>query len=413
MASPTLRCSVLAVGDFPEGGATSQRLYLLTRILNEGLGDASLWIMHPGSKVPIQENSSIDGEWQGVKFSYLSGSTVRPKKIGGALVDTIRGIYRCISLIVARGDQRPDVLILYTPTFMKFIIPVLVARLFRVPLLIEACEIQSISTSVQGVGALRRFAKSGQSIMENITPAISDGLISISKGISQYYEKLGQQREAVYLLPVLIDRKFYEDGGQAAVPQLKGKNFLLNSGSFREKDGLEFLIKAVVKAHDEYPDLKLVFTGGVSESIKTNILNNVNSIDKDWIIFTGYLSRDELIWCYKNAAGLLCCRSNSEYANYGFPTKLAEYLGSGRPVIATTVGDVEMYLKDGETAFLAIPEDSESIYRAIQQLMFDPVHAEQVGRNGAEVARQHFDYKVHVKQLAAFIRQRVESAHSK
>ena len=88
-----LRCSVLAVGDFPEGGATSQRLYLLTKIINEGLGEASLWILHPSSKARVQENSSVAGEWRGVKFTYLSGSTVRPQRFGGALFDTIREIY--------------------------------------------------------------------------------------------------------------------------------------------------------------------------------------------------------------------------------------------------------------------------------------------------------------------------------
>lgn len=92
MEHRTLRCSILAAGDFPEGGTTSQRLYLLARLLNEGLGETSLWILHPASKTPIQENCSDAGQWGGAKFIYLSGATVRPTGAGGALLDTIRGI---------------------------------------------------------------------------------------------------------------------------------------------------------------------------------------------------------------------------------------------------------------------------------------------------------------------------------
>jgi glycosyltransferase involved in cell wall biosynthesis len=402
-----LRCSILAVGDFPEGSAGSQRLYLLARILREGLGEASLWILHPAARAPIPENHSVAGAWSGIPFVYLNGATVRPVRVLPAILDTLRGIYRSTRLIARRGPERPDILVVYTPTFLKFIIPMMIARLAHVPVIVEACEVFSASTDIAGAGFLRRVGNSGQSFIEKLTPTMAAGLLVISRRIRQYYEQLGLPEDRAYLLPVLIDIERYEQGGETGVTDLVGVKFFLNSGSFNEKDGLVHLVRAMARIHQEHPDVKLVFTGTASQSTQNRILVIAGSGGKDWIVFTGLLTRDQLIWCYKNAAGLLCCRSNSDYANYGFPTKLAEYLASGRPVVATSVGDVKDYLTDEVTAFLADPEDIESIVTAIRRLLGDPVHAAEVGRRGTEVARRYFDYRNHVAGVSTFIRCRV------
>lgn len=405
-----MRCAILAVGDFPEGSATSQRLYLLAKILNEGLGDTSLWIMHATNKVPVEENCLIAGEWNGVKFVHLSGKIVRPSSLGGALVDTIRGIYKSARLMARRGDGRPDVMVLYTPTFLKFIIPMFVAKALRIPLIVELCEIYSKTTDKTEVGLFRRLANSGESFMEKLTAIFSSGLLVISRGIRTYYEKLGIKENQSYLLPVLIDLDRYRNGETVAREELSGQRFFVNSGSFSEKDGLPHLINAMISIHEAHPDIKLVFTGNAPVNVRERIWRNAGLNAENWVVFTGFIGREELIWCYKNAIGLLSCRSNSDYANYGFPTKLAEYLASGRPVVATRVGDVEEYLVDGETAFLADPGDVKSIASAIDRLIQDPACAEKIGHRGVEVAFHYFNYTNHIEGVAKFIRKRVAIA---
>ncbi len=407
MSKRMLRCAILAVGDFPEGGATSQRLYLLARLLNEGGFDASLWILHPVSKIPVAENSAVSGEWSGIKFRYLSGSTVRPTGAVEVLLDTFKGIYECLRLIAGRKHTRPDFVVVYTPNFMKFIVPLLVAKFLRIPLIIELCEILS-KTSDPASGVLRRLANSGESLMERLTPVLSAGLLVISQGIRRHYESLGINNDAIHLLPVLIDKERYDNGGLVPLNVLNGERYFLNSGSFCEKDGLNFLVEAMVELRKEFPDIKLVFTGNAGVSARNMILDRAGPGGVDWIIFAGLLSRDQLIWCYKKARGLLCCRSNSDYANLGFPTKLAEYLATGRPVVATKVGDIENYISDGDSAYLAIPENVASIAGAMRALMLDPARADLVGMRGAVVAKKNFDYRNHVEAVSLFIRRRIE-----
>lgn len=306
-------------------------------------------------------------------------------------------------MITQRGPERPELLVIYTPNFLKFILPMLAAKLMRIPLIVEVCEIRSKSIDPLA-GLLRRLVNSGESLMERLIPTVSTGLLVISRGIQQYYEKLGMPADRIYLLPVLIDPARYENGKSFSVKRLDRVNYLLNSGTFGEKDGISHIIEAVARVRTEYSDLKLVFTGAAPPAIQEWILEIAGPGGHNWIVFTGFLSRDELIWCYKHARGLLSCRSNSEYANYGFPTKLAEYLASGRPVIATTVGDVNEYLKDEETAYLAEPENTESIATAIRRLLGDPEKADHIGRRGYEVAGKNFGYCNYTQPVTSFIR---------
>ncbi|MEZ5541459.1 MAG: glycosyltransferase [Pseudomonadota bacterium] len=406
MNGTPLRCAVLAVGDFPEGGAASQRLRLLTRILDTGLGEAALWLLHPTSKQPIADNHALAGVAADIRFRYLSGRTVRPAGLGGALVDTATGILASIGAIAAPRSRRPDVLVVYTPRLFKFILPLLAARLFRVPVIAEICEINSQATGAPGGWGLRRWVNSGESLMEWLLPRLTVGAVVISTRIRQYYARLGMPAADMLLLPVLIDYAQYQAGGTEAVGGLEGTEFLLNSGAFKEKDGLEFVIRALREVRRDHPGLKLVFTGQASPAARASVYAHAGADAEQWIVFTGFLSREALIWCYKHAAGLLSCRSNSAYANYGFPTKLAEYLASGTPVIVTDVGDTREYL-DENSAFIAEPENVESIARAVRLLLSDKARAGAVGNRGREVARQHFDYASHVEAVADFVRRRI------
>ena len=54
-----------------------------------------------------------------------------------------------------------------------------------------------------------------------------------------------------------------------------------------------------------------------------------------------------------NAKLLALARPDSIQAQGGFPTKLGEYLATGRPVVVTKVGEIPDYLEDGVNAFLS------------------------------------------------------------
>ena len=367
--------------------------------------DCTIRLIHAASKVPIPDNEAVEGEVDGIAYSYLSGRTVRPEGTAGALVDTVKGIFASIGLLIS-PSRRPNILVLYTPGLIKFLLPVLVAKLLGIPILTDVCEVRTFSTDIDGKGVIRRLVNSGDSLLERMLPRISFGLLVISERIREYYLRRGMSAEGMYLLPVLVEPALFDGSSDEPVQELRDSIYLLNSGAFNEKDGLAYLVRSVARVRDDHPGLKLVFTGNATEEVQDTILRLAGEQGCKWIVFTGYLARKQLLGCYQHAAGLLSCRSNSEYANYGFPTKLAEYLAVGRPVVATRVGDVCRYLQDGNTAFLAQPENIEDIAAAIRRLLDDPGSADRVGLRGAEVARRNFNYVNHANAVSRFVRTR-------
>lgn len=397
---------LLAVGDFPEGSATASRLRLIAKALSQGGLPITVALIHAESKSPVMENIHSEGCVEGIHYLYLNKRTVRPIGLYGVVVDTVRGIVGAIRLLLT--VRKFSYMVLYTPILTRHGLPLLVALIRRIPVFIEICEIRSKATAGSKRRKLGKLLDTFDVIMEWLTPKVARGIIPISHGIEDFYRAKGVEKGASYLLPILVDIGQYAVRSAAQVNSLSGKDYFLNSGSFAEKDGIDYVLDAFTKVASDYPGLYLAFTGYVVDSKKELVEQRLEKSGlNSRVVFTGLLSREELVWAYQNAKALLSCRTNSEYANYGFPTKVGEYLASATPVIATRVGDIEAYLKDGDSAYLADAEDADSISMCMRQVMDDPSKALYVGNNGQEVANKNFNYSQYSDSLATFLNEKI------
>ncbi|WP_279245008.1 glycosyltransferase [Candidatus Litorirhabdus singularis] len=403
---------LMALGDFPEGNATATRLKMISKTgQSTGLGIA-VEILQATLKKKVPENASVCGEVEGIRFRYLSGSVVRPVSLPMAVLDTLRGLIGGVRLLAfPRSSDRLDFIIFYTPSFLKHSLPMLIAVMKGIPVFVEACEIRSKTTGGITRHAIVRMFDFTEKWMEWISPRVASGIIPISHTISDFYREKGISEEKLFLLPILIDCEVYRKTSASFVKELEGKVYFLNSGSFVEKDGVGYIVAAFIEVLKKTPDIFLVFTGNVSDSDKDKVraVFLENSLPEN-VIFPGMLSRAELVWAYQNANALLSCRTNSKYANFGFPTKIGEYLASGTIVIATRVGDTEIYLEDKKTALLAEPESVASIASCMTYVIKNLMRSKAIGLSGRKIAQENFDYRVHADPLRRFIEGRLQLA---
>jgi len=117
-----------------------------------------------------------------------------------------------------------------------------------------------------------------------------------------------------------------------------------------------------------------------------------NSDFKNRIIFTGKLNRSEIAIQIKNSYCLVLDRPNNIQAKYGFPTKLGEYLASGKPVIITKVGDIPLYLTDNINVYLAEPDNIGSFSAKLRECLSNPIQAQKIGLEGQKLAYNEFNY---------------------
>ena len=85
-----------------------------------------------------------------------------------------------------------------------------------------------------------------------------------------------------------------------------------------------------------------------------------------------------------------------------FPTRLVEHLGLGRPVFVSDVGDVSLYLRDGQDAVLLDPHDPKRVAAAIAAIASRSDRGAAIGRNGREAGARAFDRRTHAQHLLDF-----------
>lgn len=84
------------------------------------------------------------------------------------------------------------------------------------------------------------------------------------------------------------------------------------------------------------------------------------------------------------------------------PSKVAEYLSTGRPVVLTNVGELYKFLADGRDCYMALPNSIESFAQKLDEALLD-LNASIIGERGYKVALQ-FDISVQSKLLLEYLK---------
>ncbi len=170
---------------------------------------------------------------------------------------------------------------------------------------------------------------------------------------------------------------------------------------YGDKDGVYYLLEAFLKIYRDYPDSRLILVGDNTKVSRMQKINHILSkvSDCERIIFTGQLNRNEVIKWINSAYSLALARPNNIQAKYGFPTKLGEYLATGKPVVITSVGDIPLFLKDGENAYIAKPDDVDSFADKLRECLDNPELAKLIGMKGKKLVYNEFNYKEVTKNI--------------
>jgi glycosyltransferase involved in cell wall biosynthesis len=91
------------------------------------------------------------------------------------------------------------------------------------------------------------------------------------------------------------------------------------------------------------------------------------------------------------------------FDDYRLPSKLPEFLASGRPVVLPRT-NIGLELRDGVDALILRDGSPEDIAHAAERIFDDPALASTLSANGAAFAKRRFDLATQTARLAAFYR---------
>ena len=225
-----------------------------------------------------------------------------------------------------------------------------------------------------------------------------DGLFVISTALKKYFINKGVDADRIHIINMTVDQNRFI----GLKKNTSAEKYIAYCGTaINNKDGVNDLIKAFSIVVKKHPDVKLYIIGQspVAEDKAGNIKLVSDLGLKDNVVFTGVVSAAKMPQLLTDAEALALDRPNNIQAQNGFPTKLGEYLLTENPVVVTKVGDIPLFLKDGESALLAEPGNAEEFALKVCWALENPADAAIVGRRGKEVALKEFNYLTESKKI--------------
>jgi glycosyltransferase involved in cell wall biosynthesis len=221
-------------------------------------------------------------------------------------------------------------------------------------------------------------------------------------------EVIGSAVDLEKFNPMRDRMKFRRELGLAGETPL-----IANIGMIRPDKGQLFLVEAARLVLTQRPDARFVIVGQgtgfrkLGEKVR-NAISHARLAGKIFIVGYRWDTPDIFAACDMVAIASLHTEAS--------PIVLREAFASGRPVIATTVGDIPEIIDHRRNGLLVQPGDSNALASAILEFLNNEPLAAQCGANGLRYAREHFSFDTMMQSKlridAALMRPRKTAATS-
>lgn len=382
--------SIITTETFPNGLAASARIRNYAKCLAEiGLDVKVLCVNRcEDPKKPIG-NDSPQGVLDGYSYHYLGNST---RKSSNAFVNKCHQLLDIIKLLgVLLSYNKKDTVIIYSYSVLLFKLITILSVLIHFKVFFELNEHPSImfkgfTMDDDSERDLKRLKRKLDRV---------DGIICISPSLAGLLKKCGIAPAKIHIVNMVVDvQKFMGLTKDNSIEEYIG----YCGAADNNKDGVDSLINAFSIIAKKHPNTRLYIMGPKRPDCKNEELVHELGLSQK-VIFTGMISPDQLPRMLINAQVLALARPQSRQSDYGFPTKLGEYLCTGNPVVVTAVGDIPLFVKDEESAYLAQPDNISSIAMKLEEALSQKEKSRVIGENGQRVANEFFSYERVLSQL--------------
>lgn len=158
------------------------------------------------------------------------------------------------------------------------------------------------------------------------------------------------------------------------VPEQK---YILFAGKISKYKGVEYLLEAMKKVHDTFPDIKLVVAGGGKYHFDISEYAALPYID----IRNRFIPDEELVALMNKTQFMVCPYTDATQSGV-----IMSSFTFGTPVIATRVGGLPEMLGNGKYGMLVKEKDTDALYQGICSLLSDE---EQLAYYRKEIAKDY------------------------
>ena len=177
-------------------------------------------------------------------------------------------------------------------------------------------------------------------------------------------------------------------------------DYLLQLGRIVPRKGIDDVIKAFAKIHQDAPRLRLLIVGGdLKELDRDSELTRLQELAfhsgvGQKVIFVGQQSRDRLKYYYSASEIFV---TTPWYEPFGI-TPL-EAMACGTPVIGSDVGGISYTVRHGKTGLLVPPRSSEKLAQALASLYSDEARRKEMAEYALPYVKNKFTWETLSDQI--------------
>ena len=381
------RILILVDSYFPSGVAKSSRMLNFCRLFR----DAGIKVHVITAHSKGNEDVGACYELEGFTYEVVSNKQYNT-------IDSFIGTPGFLKRVKIYLDENPQDYVFMTSSTEFFRRLSKIVRSRNVKCFVEQCEWLDISNYKFGKFDLRYinaeyFRKRG---IKRI-----NGIISISRLLNDYF---GSKGVSSICVPTILDVK---NTSYVCGIDNREKIHLVFAGSL---GGSKELMKPIIEAlaNNECFRQRIVFEiYGPSESQVITNIGGDSKLVKDAgnsVVFHGRIPQEKIPEVYSNSDYLIFVRPQRRSSNAGFPTKFAESMAVGTPVITNDTGDIGLYLENGVNGFMLADNSTEAICQCFEGIIsIDTDTYSEMRIAARKTAESSFDYRVYVEKIAKYI----------
>lgn len=229
--------------------------------------------------------------------------------------------------------------------------------------------------------------------------------VAISEGIGKVFLELGLPEEKLILAPNGVDvSKFSSLGGKEEAREELGlpreRTIVSHIGNIYSGRGIELLLDASRR----FPEVLFLIVGGEEQDV-ARCKRLAKRLGVSNVVFAGfvppgkvaryYAASDYLVLPYTTKMTTKWGRVEADFASL---LKLAEYMASGKPIIATDIPAVRYALRDGFNSILVPPDSTDAIAEGIERALRNPVLSARIGGQ-ARLDAERFSLERRVEKI--------------
>jgi glycosyltransferase involved in cell wall biosynthesis len=242
----------------------------------------------------------------------------------------------------------------------------------------------------------------------NVGKNRSDFFVTVSPPLQEELLRSGVKKDKTELLYNGVDTELFKPTQK----RTNEKFTVTYAGAYQKWQGVENLVQAAELVHD--PTVQFRFMGfqkhdlQVKKLVQTKLGNRAELFDflprannqqPNGFIENMAQSDVLIIPRYYDPANPFY--SNAEYVRHTFgwlPTKFAEYIATGRPVIVTNMDIAADFVEKYDCGFVCGPDPASVAKTIIQAKETSPEELDRMGLNGRRLAEEQFSMQVIAKK---------------